>query len=495
MRAMNPTETNLDATDCMSFTPDLNSSTASWTPPRFFKGISKAALKPIFGEFTRHESGSGKYSVMSTDLEPATSPKVMRRSYMIDGVFLDAIVTRPDDRFSTKSGRNTTTTSKLELFIVCRFGKLSSEDQNLLRIASIVGLLFSKELLFGILSPQMRQHMESSVQSLRRQQWIADSTEESAEYCFVHPLFYQTLYNLTPAGDRAKLHYAVAQFLQQEHEDDPIYFSRLGHHYSLSVGQRPQAFEYFIRSAIHIFTKGPSFIDSGIKLMHHARSFVDTAMDCELVLGICKKEKDRLMKLKQKILQEESVTPSLTRTSFLSLPSRGSFLSIPYRTTKVLPLYSSQKNGSKEGAYEGNDITLEEINHNLDLCDSTEVEYYEIYGEMVYRNLMGEAARWQIPYFRGLLTVGNVARKKSFFFNSADQVDRSPDVSRVVRSLFSTRINTKVTKASEYKFKPQRRRSSHLLAMILSGKKTSSKRNMQQSIKSQVKELIGCSIS
>lgn len=145
----------------------------------------------------------------------------------------------PINNYSSDNNSGHSTTSKIELFIVCRFEKLSSEDQNVLRTASIIGHDFSRETLYGILSPKMRTQMFNSIVSLVKNQWITDSKmNSSCEYSFVHPLLYQTLYDLTPASDKARLHYAVASYIEDANEGDPAHFSQLGHQYRLVYTDR-----------------------------------------------------------------------------------------------------------------------------------------------------------------------------------------------------------------------------------------------------------------
>ena len=288
------------------------------------------------------------------------------------------------------SQKFTSTTSKLELFIVCRFGKLSSEDQNLLRIASIIGISFSSEILFGLLSPKMRYQMETSVQSLKEKSWILDSIEEDCEYVFVHPLFHQTLYDLTPAGDRAKLHSSVASFILEVHHDDPTYYNQLGHHYSLSSDHRPKAFEYFVKASIFSISKGPNYCESGLKLLRHARSLTDTAVDCECALGIIEEQRSKIIVLKTEMIKEEKGTPVNLKIS--RSPSKAIF---NFRSPRISP-----KNASNQDSAYGqtHQMTSDELGAVQDLFEAAELEYHETYEEYLIQNLLGVVTEWQIPY-------------------------------------------------------------------------------------------------
>lgn len=148
---------------------------------------------------------------------------------------------------------------------------LSREDQNILRTASIIGRNFSSEILYGILSPKLRTQMFDSVLSLVKSQWIieieASRGVSSTEYSFVHPLFYHTLYNLTPAGDKAVLHSAVACYLEAAHRRSPLYYAQLGRHFGLARDCRPKALEYFVRASVYCLSSGMVNYDEGLELL------------------------------------------------------------------------------------------------------------------------------------------------------------------------------------------------------------------------------------
>jgi hypothetical protein len=102
----------------------------------------------------------------------------------------------------------------------------------------------------------MRTQMFDSVLSLVKTRWIVEThatkgTDATVEYSFVHPLFYQTIYDLTPAGDKATLHYAVACYLEDAHQRSPSHYAQLGRHFGLAKDSRPKALEYSVRAAVY----------------------------------------------------------------------------------------------------------------------------------------------------------------------------------------------------------------------------------------------------
>ena len=394
MQAMNPLKSSFALIESIS-TKDL--SLGNGNSNSFFSK-TKSMLKPILTlsnimHPTLSRTGSFK-SVESDSSATGASSTPKRKSY--DCVLKDSMRDLVGEKCNNAKDRNqisevdTLTTSKLELFIVCRFGKLSSEDQNLLRIASIIGLSFSSEILFGLLSPKMRYQMETSVQSLKEKSWILDSIEEDGEYVFVHPLFHQTLYDLTPAGDRAKLHASVASFILEVHDEDPTYYSQLGHHYSLSAGCRPKAFEYFVRASIFSITKGPNYCEIGLKLLSHARSFADGAVDCECGLGIIEEQRNKIIALKMEMIKEETGAPTNIKT-----PKSTSKPIFNFRNLRITP-----KSGpDQDNMYcETHQMTSDELAAVQDLFEAAELEYHEAYEEFMNSNILGVVVKWQLPF-------------------------------------------------------------------------------------------------
>ena len=170
-----------------------------------------------------------------------------------------------------RDAKKSATSSKLGVFIICRFEKLTSEDQNVLRSASIIGHQFSRDILYGILSPKMRTHMFNSIQSLIKNQWIVETKAANDEYRFVHPLLYQTLYDLTPTSDKARMHYTIASYIEDAYQDNPSHFAQMGHHYGMSKDCRPKALEYFVRAALQCATGGLDSYDEVLDLVGQVR--------------------------------------------------------------------------------------------------------------------------------------------------------------------------------------------------------------------------------
>ena len=108
--------------------------------------------------------------------------------------------------------------AKLEILIVCRFAKLSVDEQRIARTASIVGTSFASDVLNNILPKQLRAYLPTILDSLVRSHWLNISSEQRAEgirvqYSFSHPLLHRTLYDLTPSSVKCEVHLLIAKVI------------------------------------------------------------------------------------------------------------------------------------------------------------------------------------------------------------------------------------------------------------------------------------------
>jgi hypothetical protein len=183
--------------------------------------------------------------------------------------------------------------------------KLNREDQNILRIASIIGDVFSTNILYGVLPPKLRTHMANAIASLVDNQWITEMPTDSGQFNFVHPLFYQTLYDVTPAGERARLHHTIGCCFEEKHEGDPLYFAQMGHHFGLAKDCRPKALEHFVRAAVYSMSKGPLYFDEGLELLIQSKLFADVAEDCQTMLSVVLCNRTKLLAMRRRLRDED----------------------------------------------------------------------------------------------------------------------------------------------------------------------------------------------
>ena len=110
--------------------------------------------------------------------------------------------------------------SKLEFLVVCRFAKLSVDEQSTARTASIIGTSFTADVLLNALPLQLGAYMPAILQSLVEHHWLQSKSEVNAagairvEYSFSHPLMHQTLYDLTPSSVKRSIHLSIAQVME-----------------------------------------------------------------------------------------------------------------------------------------------------------------------------------------------------------------------------------------------------------------------------------------
>jgi hypothetical protein len=131
--------------------------------------------------------------------------------------------------------------SKLSLLVICRFAKLSIDEQSVGRTASIIGSNFTLEVLNHLIPQKMRPFLSTVLRSLVEGHWLTRSSDTSPmgavieEYSFIHPLVQDTLYDLTPASVRSEIHHACAKYMEHLHFEDTRYFMALGHRKILSI--------------------------------------------------------------------------------------------------------------------------------------------------------------------------------------------------------------------------------------------------------------------
>jgi hypothetical protein len=147
--------------------------------------------------------------------------------------------------------------------------------------------------------------MANAIASLVDNQWITEMPADSGQFNFVHPLFYQTLYDVTPAGERARLHYTIGCCLEEKHDGDPLYFAQMGHHFGLAKDCRPKALEHLVRAAVYSMSKGPLYFDEGLELLIQSKLFADFAEDCQTMLCIVLCNRTKLVAMRRRLRDED----------------------------------------------------------------------------------------------------------------------------------------------------------------------------------------------
>ena len=153
--------------------------------------------------------------------------------------------------------------SRLEHFIVCLFERLTLEEQKVLRTACVIGNNFSRLVLYGVLPRHLKSAMYTCLRSLTGKNWIMKcGSSESSEYVFRHPLMSKTIYDLSPASIRMRIHKSVAEFTEEMSPNQPQNFAFLKYHYSFCDPDK--AFEYSVKTAALYYLQLDAFNSNNI---------------------------------------------------------------------------------------------------------------------------------------------------------------------------------------------------------------------------------------
>ncbi len=145
--------------------------------------------------------------------------------------------------------------ARVEAVITRRIERLDADLRAVLDAASVVGELFTAEVVAQVLGMTARPLLHSLSQQLGKQQRLVQERGELrvgedylAAYQFSHALFQQYLYHQLAPGERRRLHGAVAAALAEVYaaDIDQVVVS-LAHHFT-AVADWPQATHYHTRA-------------------------------------------------------------------------------------------------------------------------------------------------------------------------------------------------------------------------------------------------------
>lgn len=229
--------------------------------------------------------------------------------------------------------------SKLDLFVICRFEKLSLDNQLLLKMASVVGFEFSRYVLYGILNSTQKTTMFNSLKLLVRESWITKSESKEASYLFNHPLIHTTIYQLTPFGERNVLHKIIAKYYESMNPNEPSLFSEIACHYSHADPSK--AVEYALRAAEYYLRLEHLEADICISLLAQYLKHCQTVIDVNTLLAVAEHCRLALidMDLQQEMVnsqdEEDDVYQSFNRRRSLRTGAGGGVGNNPSRTSKA----------------------------------------------------------------------------------------------------------------------------------------------------------------
>lgn len=199
------------------------------------------------------------------------------------------------------------TKDSLLFLIICRVEKLRTEQQTIIKYASIIGLEFRLNVLSHILPPKLREYLLANIYILEDHRFIlkVGSDIEGDTYKFHNKLVQKTVYNLTPQSTANVLHNAIAQFYEEIYAENlSSYSAVISHHYRLGEEDFTRAFKYTVQAS---------------KYSLSCRSYNECLVHAKLAKDLitCREEYNTLVSLVNDASQQMSIrSGSFTFSSF-----------------------------------------------------------------------------------------------------------------------------------------------------------------------------------
>jgi tetratricopeptide (TPR) repeat protein len=131
-----------------------------------------------------------------------------------------------------------------------RVAKLSSEAQEVLRLAAVVGREFDFDILVQA-SQWDEETLIAALEAAERAQLIEEvKGQGGVTFSFAHALIPSTLYESVSAIRRRRLHRSVTVALEALHPNDESRLGELAHHYA-EAGDRERARTYYLQAGDH----------------------------------------------------------------------------------------------------------------------------------------------------------------------------------------------------------------------------------------------------
>ncbi len=143
------------------------------------------------------------------------------------------------DACDLKPGTNTQNIglpATIQGLIANRIDRLKPAEQMTLKVASVLGRVFSMEIMRAIYPPEAGDvNIDAHLKTLQERDFIVPFSRES--YVFKHALTRDAIYNQMLFAQRRKLHRAVAEWVEQTYADDlEPHYALLAHHWEYAIG-------------------------------------------------------------------------------------------------------------------------------------------------------------------------------------------------------------------------------------------------------------------
>lgn len=137
--------------------------------------------------------------------------------------------------------------------ITSRIDRLAPEQQLTIKVASVIGQVFSYRILREVYPIESDRHyLSRHLQNLETfDMTFLHSQKPEITHSFKHRIVQEVAYNLMLFSQRRKLHCMVAEWYEQTYQDDlSPFYALLAHHWHLAE-EAPKAIEYFERAGHH----------------------------------------------------------------------------------------------------------------------------------------------------------------------------------------------------------------------------------------------------
>lgn len=157
--------------------------------------------------------------------------------------------------------------------IMSRIDRLPPREQLVLKVASVIGRLFTYAYLRGILPYQsLGQEVKAQLSALEQVNLtLLQSMQPDLTYLFRHIITQEVTYNMLLQSQRVSLHRAAAEWLEQHEPEQPAHYSILAHHWS-QAGVAEKAVAYLEKVGLEALKTGayPEAVQAFRNVLHTA---------------------------------------------------------------------------------------------------------------------------------------------------------------------------------------------------------------------------------
>jgi class 3 adenylate cyclase/tetratricopeptide (TPR) repeat protein len=154
----------------------------------------------------------------------------------------------------------------IQSLITSRVDRLEPAQQIALKVASVIGRIFSFKLLYDIHPiAEDKPFLTSYLTTLSQQDLISQETPEpDLTYSFKHILTQEITYNLLLYSQRRQLHHAIAEWIEKTYNDNlSPYYSQLVHHWLEIIKTSQTEPEFVLRSIEYLALTGRQALRDG----------------------------------------------------------------------------------------------------------------------------------------------------------------------------------------------------------------------------------------